>query len=698
MGAPASESWGSDATLQPQGTDWGQNASLPSFAQSPTNPLSSTTLSINNASSREPTPEQAQAIAVLKTHRNSDIIAWHTLSQSIEPGLRHQNGPGGLSILEIRAISSLRECSNESLLQWLGSCIYPTKFLAKSSSLTTLTANPEFSASPGLSASKLAAAALSRRVRRLSSESGHISGHPSVVNSVKASSPYLSSNPYSALTATQNHSDLRQTFPRVTTSSTPGFVKPAHPGHKYWCTVCDSRSFKQSDGWKKHEKEHEVKYVCMVEQLFEPTKEGRRCVLCGALNQADNHHLVHNIAPCVESTNRPFFKRRYDMVGHLKDIHAVCDRAHGGDIADKWRCKSSKSAWSCGFCVHLSTSLQEHLKHIGIEHFEKGQSIKDWKYSNIIQGLLLQPGINEAWINLLESLDPFRLSETKWNRAGSENLLYRLERGQTGKEMPQALAKAAYDSAEFDWSLSEIDITTSATTTDAVPNQYTGNRSSLSFQDHTFRPGEALVKRQPWSPPPRQVSQISGSLPHSEAQYAYGTAVLNSALDHSLPTTNQSPGWDALTSDTGDLNSTHPTTPYNDRPDYPLFYTPWSGYNITPNPTPSYKATFHYNIDYKVDWPTHPQSDIEDQKIGSTLKRSSDSLSPPNHALPCGDPLDDGPRKKLHIERSGTDETESRNFNTDYGQSSKDGDMEIRIGIEGNGERKTISTNRRCWL
>lgn len=542
-----------------------------------------------------------------------------------------------------------------------------------------LIANHGFSPSPNSSASRYAAAVSSRRVRRPSSGSVYTSGQSSVVNSVKASSPYLSSNPYSVLTATHNLLGLRQTFPRVNSNSAPGSVKPAHTGHKYWCTVCDKRSFKHSDGWKKHEKEHEVKYVCMLKELFEPTKEGRRCILCGALSQADNHHLIHNIAPCIEAASRPFFKRRYDMVGHLKDVHAIYDRALGGDIAEKWRCKSSKSAWSCGFCVHLSASHQEHLKHIGTAHFEKGQSVEEWKYSNIIEGLLLQSGINEAWINLLESLGPFRLSEIKWDRAGSENLLHKLERGLTGNETPQALAKAAYDSAEFDWSLSDIDMMTSATATDTVPNQDAGKSLSPSFQDHTFRPREALVKCQPWSPPPYQVAQIPRSSPNSEAQHAYGTAVLNSSPAPLLPAFNQSPGWDALTSDTGDANSTHLTTPFNDRysyPDDPLFYvprTPWSGYNITPDPAHSDQGTSCYNNDCTIDWPIHHQSDIHDQKIGSTLKRSRESLSPSNHTFPCGDWLTDGLRKKRCLKKCGINKNTSRSPGTDYGRPRSDG-------------------------
>ena len=143
MGAPASESGRCDATFQPRGTVWGQNTSFPSSDHSPATFISPTKQSINSASSRNPTQEQAQAIAVLRKHHNSDIIAWHTLSQSTEPGLRHQDGPGGLSVLEIHAISTLRGCSKGSLIQWLGSCTHSTEIPSKNLATDSVDSKPK---------------------------------------------------------------------------------------------------------------------------------------------------------------------------------------------------------------------------------------------------------------------------------------------------------------------------------------------------------------------------------------------------------------------------------------------------------------------------------------------------------------------------------------------------------------------------
>ena len=560
-----------------------------------------------------------------------------------------------------------------------------------------LTANQNFSSSPGILPSKIAVVAFPRQARQRSSGSGHTSRRPSVVNSVKTSSTNLSSNPYSALKTTPDHLSLRQTCPKVTACGTPALLKPANPDHKYWCTVCDNRSFKHSDGWKKHEKEHEVKYVCMLKGLFEFTKDGRRCVLCGALNQADSHHLVHNTTPCVKATNRPSVKRRYDMVGHLKDVHAIYDKTKAGSIADKWRHKSSKNAWSCGFCVHLSPSLQEHLQHIGIEHFEKGQSIRDWNYSNIIQGLLLQPAINEAWNCLLKSLDPFRPSETRWNKSGTEVLLYKLERRLAGNDTPQSLAKAAYDSAEFDWSWSDRGISTSTTATDKIPDQFTSKGLSNPVQNDTLRSEEGSVQYQPWPPAPYQASQIPTSKPDFEVQGTAEPAFSSSSPARLLSTLDHSPGWEPLTSDIDDMGTTQPTTPFNGQQLYPInpfIYDSWSSYNMAPDPTYGNKELLYYNKNCKAERPTDIPSDINIHDINLALKHPRNSVSPPPQTLPHQSLFNERPGKKLYRKSLGQNGTDSRSFDTDHRQLERDGDDDIRSQMEANGYPKTITMDR----
>lgn len=131
MDAPASESVRSDAHLQPPGTATFQSTSFSSSVNAPPTLFSLEDEFISSTSPRDPTLEQEQAIATLKNYHNSDIIAWHTLSQSIAPGLRHRDGPGGLSIQVIHAISILRDFSRGCLIQLLESCICITNFLGR---------------------------------------------------------------------------------------------------------------------------------------------------------------------------------------------------------------------------------------------------------------------------------------------------------------------------------------------------------------------------------------------------------------------------------------------------------------------------------------------------------------------------------------------------------------------------------------
>ena len=557
----------------------------------------------------------------------------------------------------------------------------PCKLLANFRQLTELIVSQKSAQSTSLSTSRLAPAAYLRQTRGNLPRSDRVSGHLSPVQSTKTTSPHEGKDVHNISPAVRDPPDPDRTTPKVTTYRTPALVKPTKRDYEYECTVCKNHSFRHRDGWKKHENEHETKYVCMLEGLFEDTEHGRRCVLCGALNQADSHHLAHNIAPCVEAAKRPSFKRRYDMVGHLELAHNI---SNGGVTADKWRRRSSKKAWSCGFCIQLFPSLRDRLKHIGTEHFEKGQRMNEWEFTNVIQGLLLQPEIREAWQHLLGSLDPFGLSETKWSRCGNENLQHRLETECTGKETPKSLAQAAYDSAEYDWSLGKGDAAAAATTTNMLPNQSTSESSSPQL--HAFASDETQVQHQTWSSPQHQVSQIPRNTPASDAQRAYGTTTLRSSPARLVPALDYGPVWEPLASDTDDLNSTQPTTPFNDNKFYgvnPSVYAPWSGYDITPDPTHGDQEMFYHKSRDKRDWSAIPHPDID--VGGSTCKRLRDSASPPAGTHRCETPLMDKPRKKKYRKGSRDCETALGSLVRDYEQRKRDDDGETRkgLGIDG---------------
>ena len=129
MGAPASEFIRTDTYLQPHGVDSVQSPSFLSSANAPTAFFPPQNSSIIKASPGS-NSEETRAVAILKQYSNNDIIAWHTLSRSTKPGLTHQDVPGGLSKLELHAISILRECSYENLNRLLESCMVSNNFLA----------------------------------------------------------------------------------------------------------------------------------------------------------------------------------------------------------------------------------------------------------------------------------------------------------------------------------------------------------------------------------------------------------------------------------------------------------------------------------------------------------------------------------------------------------------------------------------
>ena len=480
---------------------------------------------------------------------------------------------------------------------------------------------------------------------------------------VKATSPSLSNNPYSASIAVHNSLTPGQTVLPASPHTIFALVRPAKSNHTYWCTICCNRSYKNSDDWKKHEKEHEIKFICMLYGLFEPTEDGQKCVLCGAVDPADGHHLAHNIGACLAAADRPSFKRRYDMVAHLKAAH---DISSGGIIADKWRCKSSKKAWSCGFCIKLFPSLTDRLKHIGTEHFEKRQSTNDWDFTKVIQGLLLQPGIQEAWQHLLDTLDPFRLSEFKWNKLGSEDLQNRLGKGLTGKETAQSLAKAAYDNAEYDWTLADFGDSNFATIKNSVHDQYTNKNLSPPSQEFAVATGEAPAESQTWSQRQDQASQIPTNSPNSKFESACTTAASSSPPVRFVPSFHHGPVWKPLASDADEINSMQLKTPLNDHSDpaNPSVYAPRGSYNITPEPTHNNQEKSHYKNNDDIAWSTIPHPDVDSG--GSTLKRPRDSVSPPAQTLACKSSLEDKSRKKRCRKRSGEGTTASRNMGIDY--------------------------------
>ena len=168
------------------------------------------------------------------------------------------------------------------------------------------------------------------------------------------------------------------------------------------------------------------------------------CTFCGMSSPDEEHFTSHNVEECLRCP--PTFKRGYQMASHLENQHGC---VNSNSLTRKWRLAPQKQAWSCGFCVTLFTSLRDRLKHIGKVHFEQDQSLSEWSLTKVIEGLLLQPNINEAWLGLLNSLYPFSRQSLTWNNDMMPDLQQRLEMGVT-VESAEQLAQATYDAADLD--------------------------------------------------------------------------------------------------------------------------------------------------------------------------------------------------------------------------------------------------------
>ena len=239
-----------------------------------------------------------------------------------------------------------------------------------------------------------------------------------------------------------------QPFPTATAS-------PPQAKSKYCCTLCDyQRPFKNQSDWKKHEREHDTTYVCMLKGAREATPQGSQCAFYGILDPHDDHLLKHNAQACLHGPPESFSsKRRHDMVNHLGKIHGIFPKSQGEAIAVKWKYTVKKQAWSCGFCVNTFVTFSDRLSHIATQHFENGQTIDEWDATNVIQGLLRQSGMTKAWQDKLASLPAWEVPDIVWEKDAIIDLQHHLEVGPRDNKSAVGLAEAAYIACRLNWGM-----------------------------------------------------------------------------------------------------------------------------------------------------------------------------------------------------------------------------------------------------
>ena len=214
-------------------------------------------------------------------------------------------------------------------------------------------------------------------------------------------------------------------------SNDPVLANAENVSRPYSCTICGSRrSYQNPSDWKKHEKEHEATYICMIGSSQEAPQ---------MINETTETHRACNFS-C---------KRRDHMVTHLNRRHEIHNVAQARISADQWRCTTGKMFWSCGFCIRLFTTFAERLKHIGSEHYERRQTYEEWDTTKLIRGLLLQPGVQRAWDAILATGPVHHFEEFVWDRRTGEETRYLLEMGPSPTQSAESLAMAAHKAGKL---------------------------------------------------------------------------------------------------------------------------------------------------------------------------------------------------------------------------------------------------------
>ena len=192
-------------------------------------------------------------------------------------------------------------------------------------------------------------------------------------------------------------------------------------------------------------KEHETRYLCMPQGREMHTVQGPMCVLCGLLDPDEQHYDSHKILPCSnKGLNARSYTRKGHLINHLKS-HGVPD---GSALAERWRSTETKRFFSCGFCIACFHTHTDQLNHIDNAHYKTHRHISEWNADRSIIGLLLQPGVQKAWQQILTSHGPCNEMGFQWNPVRVKSLQLRLEKSE---EPPDILALAAFNEGTYHW-------------------------------------------------------------------------------------------------------------------------------------------------------------------------------------------------------------------------------------------------------
>ena len=256
--------------------------------------------------------------------------------------------------------------------------------------------------------------------------------------------PFFRTDPICSTSLSQCGSSPYVDQPGSVPSYGQGPVATASNDHLHWCVVCDDpREIKTCDGFKRHMREHETRFYCMLKGPVVDTEKGPKCAFCNVLHPDPEHLGTHNVHLCMnKSPADRSYSRKELLTKHLKR-HGIVEAAV---LADQWRYTANKKYFACGFCGSYHDSLVEQINHIDVVHYTFSENINDWDSNKAIRGLLSQPGMRDCWRTLLAANPYLQESSLTWTPTLAKKLQLRLEQSE---ETAEILFTAAIDQSNY---------------------------------------------------------------------------------------------------------------------------------------------------------------------------------------------------------------------------------------------------------
>ena len=191
-----------------------------------------------------------------------------------------------------------------------------------------------------------------------------------------------------------------------------------------------------------------------------PVNPRYRCTFCDEafetmvewkLHEYDTHDHPE-FYPCGDC--QAVFPRTALLAEHLRSNHGH-DHAASAPLSVQYG--PIRNFWSCGFCGDVTPARSEYLAHVG-RHYDEGKDSSQWQHTRVIEGLLHQPGLESAWIALVDREEQLRGAKLRflWDPSTSgrstepgepHRLQDILEFFATGTKTAAEVAAAAYNNA-----------------------------------------------------------------------------------------------------------------------------------------------------------------------------------------------------------------------------------------------------------